>query len=68
MLTPQAVHYGEAKAIPKRGILVLEEASGNHPSRFKGKPATRTKQPGTGRINKLSEEGKSDQVKSTIRV
>jgi len=67
MLTPQAVHYGEADSILKHRTEILEAARMKNPVRFKGKSLALPELPEAAWINKPSEEGKLMQEELTVR-
>jgi len=67
MLTPQAVHYGEADTILKHRTEILEAARMKNPVRFKGKSLALPELPEAAWINKPSEEGKLMQEELTVR-
>jgi putative transposase len=67
MLTPHAVHYGEADTILKHRTEILETARMKNPVRFKGKSLALPELPEAAWINKPSEEGKLMQDELTVR-
>lgn len=67
MLTPQAVHYGEADTILKHRTEFLATARMKNPVRFKGKSLALLELPEAAWINKPSEEGKLMQEELTVR-
>ena len=67
MLTPQAVHYGEADTILKHRTEILETARMKNPVRFNGKSLTLPELPEAAWINKPSEDRKQVQEEPDIR-
>ncbi|MCU7898211.1 MAG: IS3 family transposase, partial [Candidatus Thiodiazotropha sp. (ex Lucinoma aequizonata)] len=67
MLTPQAVHYGEADTILKRRTEILETARMKNSVRFKGKSLTLPEVPEAAWINKPSHDRKQVQEEPDIR-
>ncbi len=67
MLTPQAVHYGEADAILKHRTEILKTARMKNPVRFKGKSLTLPELPKAAWINKPSKDRKQVQEEPDIR-
>ena len=67
MLTPQAVHYGEADTILKHRTEILEAARMKNPVRFKGKSLTSHELPEAAWINKPGKERKQVQEEPDIR-
>ena len=67
MLTPQAVHYGEADTILKHRTKTLEMARMKNPLRFKGKPLVLPELPEAVWINKPNEEGATIQEELNSR-
>ncbi|MCU7893654.1 MAG: integrase core domain-containing protein, partial [Candidatus Thiodiazotropha sp. (ex Lucinoma aequizonata)] len=67
MLTPQAVHYGEADTILKHRTEILETARMKNSVRFKGKSLTLPELPEAAWINKPSQDRKQVQEEPDIR-
>ncbi len=67
MMTPQAVHYGQADTILEHRAETLEMARMKNPIRFKGKPLALPELPKAVWINKPSEEGKAVQKEHDVR-
>jgi len=67
MLTPQAVHYGQADTILKHRSEILQTARMKNPVRFKGKPLTSPELPEAAWINKPNEDREQVQEELDIR-
>ncbi len=67
MLTPQAVHYGQADTILKHRTVTLEMARMKNPIRFSGKPLSLPEVPEAAWINKPSDEKKIIQKEPIVR-